>query len=185
MSRSPVSGTVALRRVLILAFALAGAVIALAATSATRADAYGPHTVRQLEMIQGSTWTVHDDETWGGDEEKTWEFTSNQFWNPFFDETLKTYTNSTYRCAGDEVRADTKLTAYIDTDLRIYASITTKLYEGASCYSNDLDGQKTVSFSMAPGQTKWIDVYAPNSDEGGDWSMQHIGFKYTTTTKYY
>lgn len=77
------------------------------------------------------------------------------------------YTES--HCVDKEVRGELDVDAQLLTngDIKITGSI--KLYEGASCSTNDLDGQHTFSFVVPRGQTKSWEHKQVNTDEGDDY----------------
>jgi hypothetical protein len=71
-------------------------------------------------------------------------------------------------CVDNEVRAELHLTVKLASDEGIMIDGQLKLYEGASCSTNDLDGQTTVAFFVPKDQVRSFSLRLQNTDEGGD-----------------
>jgi hypothetical protein len=80
-------------------------------------------------------------------------------------------------CAGGEVRVESSRRIQLAENGWVLVTLTLELYEGASCYSNDLDGRRTTSFWIAPGATAKTALTVRNDDEGGDYATYNYVLK--------
>ena len=160
-----------LRRVTLLVAAVVLAAVLLSSNLAGSASA--ATTKRLVEPQPGSSLTIHDDESWPySDVEQTFNKRDQHFGTvepsrPVF------VAGSGSDCAGEEVRIISgkriEMPSYAPLGW-VLVTVDLKMYEGASCYSNDLDGQAAMSFWIAPGDTVTKVLTVRNDDEGGDWA---------------
>ena len=111
------------------------------------------------------TMRVLDEETFGPDETRTSNFAESLALN---NNQLETIVEETLG-AGGEVRGELEIRAQLASQNRIRVWVDTRLYEGTSEGTSDLDGEKSFNFLVLPGQTinKVYTVYneAENCDD--------------------
>ena len=126
---------------------------------------------RHVDPQPGSSLYIHDDESWPyADESRTFDM-SNQYLG-VLSPTLPTDEYGVSHCAGDEVRVNHQHRTQLSQTSPgwVLVTLSAQMYEGASCYSNDLDGQASIAFWVAPGQTVNKNLTVRNDDEGGDYA---------------
>lgn len=75
------------------------------------------------------------------------------------------------KCVGGEVRLEVDLDAIILPDCSVKVAGTSKLYEGSSCNTNDLEDRDGHSVIVRPGTSEHIQVRLKNRGAGGgDWA---------------
>jgi hypothetical protein len=153
----------------VAALALASALMAAAATTAS-ADAWKPGQVSKITAGPGSYVKITDHETFGSDEVAAYYFTGTSlgalgYSTKAFGPVIRSW------CAGGEVRVELETRGWtmdpVTDTMRVEARI--KLYEGASCSNNDLDGSTTwKEVYLHPGSSHSLDFQTWNTQEGGD-----------------
>ncbi|MET7458604.1 hypothetical protein ABZT03_43770 [Streptomyces sp. NPDC005574] len=81
-------------------------------------------------------------------------------------------------CAGNEVHASMRMTTKRISDSTVQVSLTPKLYEGSTCFSDDLDGylSSPLTFTMRVGETVKGSLTLNNIEEN---SGDRVIFNYT------
>lgn len=83
---------------------------------------------------------------------------------------IMSVTNMWVERAGGEIRIEITVTATLNPNNGTVAVFhDTKLFEGTSENSGDLDGQGTGSVQILKGAQKTLRYGVNNTDEGGDW----------------
>ena len=157
------------RRIGLIAAAALVAVAIVSASVAHPAEAATPK--RYLNNDAGSFVGIKDSEDWPySDVKKNFSLEGNAYAGLFLSTANPVSTNDTSRCAGDEVRVELETKGELSTVYKDWVLVTVRawLYEGASCYSNDLDGTARMSFWVGPGQSTSQSMVVHNDDEGGD-----------------
>ena len=121
----------------------------------------------------GSTMKIVDHEPFGANEVKTVDL-SHLYVGRITGETTKMLKFS--RCAGGEVRVDLELTVTRETASVNRFGAVARLYEGASCNTDDYDGGASNIFGNAfytrpaIGDTGTVTLNPVNKYEGGDYA---------------
>jgi hypothetical protein len=164
-----VAGALSVRRSSVLRSFCTGlvGVAAVAALIMVPAAPASAHESVHNVYLNGTMYIVDDDE-WGDDVAHV----------PFrgFAQVGPPYASSNFYatsgCA-DEVRVDLYVAIH-DGPASLHgwvlANVTARLYEGASCNNNDLDGVTTLSFWIQPNTTVTRTFRVRNNDEAGDYS---------------
>lgn len=133
---------------------------------------------RHVDPQPGSVLTIHDDESWPFDDVDE-KFDMSSWYMGVLSPTRLTDEYGSSRCGGGEVRVNyqhrTELS--LTSPGWVLVTLSAQMYEGASCFSNDLDGQASKSFWIAPGKTVGTTLTVRNDDEGGDYANLHFEIK--------
>ncbi len=98
--------------------------------------------------------------------------------------TLSQNQYSTSACVGGEVRGELRVTVNDSTQYPgwVYATINAKLYEGTSCGTGDLDGQRTFGAWIARGEIRNFTFQVNNTAEGeGDFIKFNFNVRNSTS----
>ncbi|GEC05925.1 hypothetical protein SSP24_35800 [Streptomyces spinoverrucosus] len=124
------------------------------------AAAVDSHTV----LIRGSI-SAHDCcSIWGGNEWRSETVKSDD---------VRTHNRpwvTTWRsvCAGQEARAVLLVDIFLNNQEKVVVAATLKLYEGASCSSNDNDGEDYRATTVALGASRQVDLAVDSHEWGSD-----------------
>jgi hypothetical protein len=153
------------RRLLAVVFS---ALIGVLAVSSLTSSASAGVLYRQVAWDSFASMTITDDEAWPFSDEVEKFTLGTQA--PFYVSAVNPVeTRVISRCAGGEVRIDLHMRVELITADWVRVSGTAYLYEGASCTSNDLDGQKSFNFQFSPNVThRPSPIEVENQAEGGD-----------------
>ncbi len=118
----------------------------------------------QRHVIVTAHIDITDDETFGSNEHGSADRRDERWvdsWDPQGVMTL-------VGVAGDEVRIELSADAAVRPDGSVRIGVNTKLFEGTSDTTDDLDGQRSTSQIVPPDAVVQIPVNIKNDDEGGD-----------------
>lgn len=117
-------------------------------------------------VIVTAAMDITDDEFWADNEHAHVE-RRDEVWVD--GEDMQAVMNLIGKCGG-EVRVELHVTAGVRADGAARVAIETKLFEGTSEESTDLDGQSTINRVVPPGKIVQVPFRINNDDEGGDFA---------------
>lgn len=151
----------------------AAAVLGFGVASAS-AQSWGANEHVKIMAQYGSEMLVVDDEI-VGDEHEKFNLSGAVFGK--LSRTSTSFSSTLEKCV-DEVRTKLivqGLTYASDRSATITAHL--KLYEGASCFTTDLDGvSDPITFKLKPGESVYKFIKVENTEEGGDYSWVGVNF---------
>jgi hypothetical protein len=144
----------------------AGALTLVSAAPAAAADLpWKPGQAGEIRSTDMS-FMINDSEQFSTVQESFWQLHYSWGWLGW---TSKGWTKTYEKCGGNEVRVQVELTARTNVFQVYDISARAKLYEGASCNTNDLDGKTPYQqVQLRPGAETGFDFYVKNTEEGGD-----------------
>jgi hypothetical protein len=144
---------------------LAGAVLCASASTASAAANWQPG--QNVLLKTNINYAIDDDEYW---------YKNRTSINAKADlgklgYNIKGWTKKISRCGDDEVRAELEFQASTSWTQMVTVKVRLNLYEGASCETQDLDGQTMWhTYVLEPGESVQDDIEVSNSAEGGDYA---------------
>ncbi len=144
---------------------LAGAVLCASASTASAAANWQPG--QNVLLKTNINYAIDDDEYW---------YKNRTSINAKADlgklgYNIKGWTKKISRCGSDEVRAELEFLGSTSWTQRVVVKVRLNLYEGASCDTQDLDGQTMWhTYVLDPGQSVQDDIEVWNGAEGGDYA---------------